>query len=174
MQERQWAADACKGDEIAFHELINSQKRKLYGIAYSYLRNEADALEVLQETVCRAWMKCGKLKDPDTFIPWLYRILMNCCVDELRRRRRVDVISQEPQQGTIEMVDVNKLDIERVLNRMKPKYRHALMLKYYQDMTVPEIARILEKPEGTIKTWIHQGLKQLRGQIEQGGGWDHE
>lgn len=75
----------------------------------------------------------------------------------------------EPHDSSSEMVNVYKLDLEEAMDRMKPKYRHALMLKYYQEMTVPEIARILDKPEGTIKTWIHQGLKQLRGQMERGG-----
>ncbi|WP_068612897.1 sigma-70 family RNA polymerase sigma factor [Paenibacillus tuaregi] len=169
MEEKQWAAEACKGDESAFHALIDSQKRKLYGIAFSYLRNEADALETVQETVYRAWMKCSKLKDPDHFVPWLFRILINCCIDEQRRRKRQRSMPMEPHGSSSEMVNVYKLDLEEAMDQMKPKYRHALMLKYYQEMTVPEIARILDKPEGTIKTWIHQGLKQLRGQMERGG-----
>ncbi|MNH90429.1 RNA polymerase sigma factor SigV [compost metagenome] len=173
MEEREWAAAACNGDEKAFHALIDSQKRKLYGVAFSYLRSEADALETVQETVYRAWAKCRKLKKPDTFVPWLFRILINCCIDEQRRRRRLTPMPADPQMNSSEMVNVSRMDLEIAMDRMKPKYRHALMLKYYQDMTVPEIARILEKPEGTIKTWIHQGLKQLRGQMEQGGEMDH-
>ncbi|MNI95392.1 ECF RNA polymerase sigma factor SigW [compost metagenome] len=59
----------------------------------------------------------------------------------------------------------DRLDLERAMNRMKPKYRHVVMLKYYQDMTSAEIAKVLNKPEGTIKTWLREGLKQLRNYL---------
>lgn len=56
----------------------------------------------------------------------------------------------------------DRIDLERAMERMKKKYRHVVMLKYYQDMTTAEIAKVLQKPEGTIKTWLREGLKQLR------------
>ncbi len=169
MQEREWAAAACLGDEDAFYKLVSSQKRKLFGIAHSYLKNEADALEAVQETICRAWIKCRQLRDPAAFVPWLIRILINCCHDELKYRKRTLPHYNETSQEKIEMISIHKLDLERALDRLKPKYRDVLMLKYYQDMTLTEIARILDRPEGTIKTWLHQGLKQVRGHIGRGG-----
>ncbi|GGH35464.1 sigma-70 family RNA polymerase sigma factor [Paenibacillus segetis] len=169
MIERDWADAACKGDEDAFYHLITTHKRKLYGIAFSYLKNEADALEVVQETICRAWSKCHQLKDPESFIPWLIRILINCSIDEQKRRKRVAPQTVETSTGTAEMVSVQRLDLEIALERLKPKYRHVLTLKYYQDMTLTDIAKVLDCPEGTVKTWLHQGLKQIRGQMDYGG-----
>lgn len=67
------------------------------------------------------------------------------------------------------MISVYKLDLELALERLKPKYRDVLMLKYYQDMTLTEISRVLQRPEGTVKTWLHQGLKQVREHIRKGG-----
>ncbi|WP_055105472.1 sigma-70 family RNA polymerase sigma factor [Paenibacillus ihumii] len=169
MQEREWAAAACRGDEDAFYKLVSSQKRKLFGIAHSYLKNEADALEAVQEAVCRAWIKCRKLRDPDAFVPWLIRILINCCHDELKYRKKTLPHYSETSQPKIEMISIHKLDLERALDLLKPKYRDVLMLKYYQDMTLTEISRILQRPEGTVKTWLHQGLKQIREHIRKGG-----
>lgn len=170
MIEKGWATAACRGDEDAFYQLISLHRRKLYGIAYSYLRNEADALEVVQETVCRAWSKCTQLKDPDSFMPWLIRILINCSIDEQKRRRRITPeVSMDTTTGTAEMISVERMDLEMALEQMKPKYRHVLMLKYYQDMTLTDIAKVLDRPEGTIKTWLHQGLKQIRKQMDWGG-----
>ncbi|GGA49656.1 RNA polymerase sigma factor [Paenibacillus physcomitrellae] len=171
MQDNEWAAAACSGDEEAFNRLMTLYRRRLYGIAYSYVGNENDALEVLQEAVCRAWVNCGKLKNPALFLPWLIRITINCCMDELKRRKNqapVHFIHAEAAAAA-EMMDVRKVDLLQALSGMKPKYRHALMLRYYQDMTVPEVADVLDKPEGTIKTWLHQGLKQLRRQLTNGG-----
>ncbi|MEF2969152.1 sigma-70 family RNA polymerase sigma factor [Paenibacillus sp. M1] len=169
MEEKEWAAAACRGDEEAFYRLVSLHKRKLYGIAFSYLRNESDALEAVQEAVCKAWVKCRQLKDPESFVPWLIRILINGCIDEQKRRKRVLPLVPLSQQESAEMVSVYKLDLEMALERLKPKYRHVLTLKYYQDMTLAEIAKVLDRPEGTVKTWLHQGLKQLRGQMTWGG-----
>ncbi|SMF91364.1 RNA polymerase, sigma subunit, SigV [Paenibacillus uliginis N3/975] len=173
MEERELAAAACRGDEAAFHALITGQRRRLYGIAYSYLHNENDALEAVQETVCRAWSKCGRLRNPEVFVSWLIRILINCCVDEQKRRKRVVPYEEISVTSTGEMINDSKLDLERALNRMKPKYRHVLILKYYQDMTVTEIAKVLDCPEGTVKTRLHQGLKLLRQKMKPGGAAIH-
>ncbi|MFE0558011.1 sigma-70 family RNA polymerase sigma factor [Paenibacillus lautus] len=174
MENKELAAAACRGDEEAFYALVTEHRRRLYGIAYSYLHNESDALEVLQETVCRAWMKCRKLKHPEAFVPWLIRILINCCVDEQKRKKRmVPVEEVHSRETAAEMVSDSKLDLERGLSRMKPKYRHVLILKYYQDMTISDIAKILDVPEGTVKTRLYQGLKMLRQKIEPGGAIFH-
>lgn len=68
-----------------------------------------------------------------------------------------------------EMISDSRLDLHQAMLRLKPKYRHVLMLKYYQDMTLTDIAKVLDRPEGTVKTWLHQGLKQLRGKMDAGG-----
>ncbi|WP_305120992.1 RNA polymerase sigma factor [Saccharibacillus sp. JS10] len=85
-------------------------------------------------------------------------------MDELRRRKRSFPTSEFPERsiGIGEMQSHNRIDLERAFDKMKPKYRHAIMLKYYQGITASEIAQILRKPEGTIKTWLREGLKQLK------------
>ncbi|WP_339324734.1 sigma-70 family RNA polymerase sigma factor [Paenibacillus sp. FSL W8-0194] len=175
MKEHHLAVAACEGDEEAFFDLLSLHKRKLYGVAYSYMHNEADALDMLQEAAYRGWSKCRTLKDPDALLPWLIRIVIHCCIEELRRqKRRQRIIWEHGETYTPEMVSVTKLDMEKALNRLKPKYRNAIILRYYNDMTVPEIAQILGRAEGTIKTWLHQGLKQLRGKINDGGELQHD
>lgn len=149
-------------DEEAFFKRLYVEHRKMYAIAFSYLRTETDALEVVQEASCRAWMKRKKLKDQQAFTPWVIRITINCCMDELRHKKRVFPAEKLVEGVVQEMNSSERIDLERAMDRMKPKYRHAVILKYYQDMTTVEIAKVLEKPEGTIKTWLREGLKQLR------------
>lgn len=149
-------------DEDVFFKHLSSQQHKLYSIAYSYMRNEADALEIVQEVACRAWMKRKKLKNEQAFTPWLIRITVNCCLDELRRRKHVyptDIIQDEVVH---EMKPSDQIDLERAFVKLKHKHRHVVMLKYYQDMTTAQIAHVLQRPEGTIKSWLREGLKQLR------------
>lgn len=159
-------------NEEAFYEQVDGQKRKLYSIAYSYLRNEADALEVLQEATCRAWIKRKSLKNAERFTPWLTRILINCCNDELKRRKRSavsEVVQGQGEDGIMEMKSDRRLDMEQALDGVKVKYRQVLVLKYYKDMTITEIAEVLDKPEGTVKTWLNKGLKQLRDKMKRKG-----
>lgn len=159
--------------EEAFYERVLLSKKTLYGIAYSYLHNEADALEMLQEATYRAWSKRTSLKEESRFEGWLIRILINCCNDELKRRKRTfpSATGELPERGTSEMTSDRKLDMQRAMEKVKPKYRQVLVLKYFRDMTITEIGHLLEKPEGTVKTWLNKGLKQLRTSLgEKGDG----
>lgn len=169
------AAAACAGDEEAFFHFLSSHKKLLYSIAYSYMRNEADTLDMLQETAYKGWSKCSTLQDPSVLLNWLIRILIRCCIDELRlQKRRQQPLIRPANAYSPEMVSDDRMDMEMALSRLKPKYRQVIVLRYYNDMTIPEIARTLGRAEGTIKTWLYQGLKHLRGKIHYGGEVKYE
>lgn len=82
---------AKKGDETAFYSLMMNHKEQLFKIAYSYLKNEQDALEAIQEVTFRAFKHIRKLKEPDFFSTWLIRILINHCNDELHKKKRLEM-----------------------------------------------------------------------------------
>lgn len=153
-------------DEDVFFERLSREQHKLYSVAYSYMRNEADALEMVQEVACRAWMKRRKLRDEQAFAPWLIRMTVNCCLDELRRRKRVFPADAIQEKAAQEMKPHDRMDLERAFVKLKHKHRHVVMLKYYQDMTTAQIAQVLQRPEGTIKSWLREGLKQLRKHLQ--------
>ncbi|NGZ77358.1 sigma-70 family RNA polymerase sigma factor [Saccharibacillus alkalitolerans] len=159
---------AIENEEERFFERIDRQSGRLYSIAYSYLRSDADALEMLQEASFRAWSKKKSLKDEALFDSWLIRILINCCMDELRRRKRVVPVERVGEErGAAEMRSSSRIDLERAMANMPEKYRHVLTLRFYHDMTLGEIARILNKPESTVKTRLYRALKQMRSRLEQ-------
>ncbi|WP_238649719.1 sigma-70 family RNA polymerase sigma factor [Paenibacillus piscarius] len=172
--ESTWEGERVRGlneKEQLFIGRVLDQKKILYSIAYSYLRSETEALEMVQEATYRAWIKRGSLKDEQRFAPWLTRILINCCKDELKRRKRLRITAAVQEgSGLQEMTSDRKLDMERALEAVKPKYRQVLVLKYYRDMTLTDIAEVLGKPEGTVKTWLNKGLKQLRDKLKIRGG----
>ncbi|WP_017813013.1 sigma-70 family RNA polymerase sigma factor [Paenibacillus shenyangensis] len=162
---------AC--EEERFYQTVLSHRNQLYQIACSYLRNKEDALEAIQEATFRAWKKRKILKNPAAFKPWIIRILIYICIDEQRRRKRISPIPEQMPEPSVQL-DHRRMQMLSVLEKIKPKYRHILLLRYYNDMTVPEIARILDKPEGTIKTWQHQALKQLRKHMDKQEDWYNE
>lgn len=167
---REWAARARKGDDEAFAQLADSCKERLYRVAYAYLKNEPDALEAVQETVCRAYMKIRKLKEPEHFLTWITRILLNCCADETKRRSRAGG----------ELADYDAAvwdrgadpDLQAAIAGLEPKYRRIVVLMYFEGYTLTEIARILELPDGTVKTRLHKALAELRRHLGE-GEWNH-
>lgn len=163
---------AASSDEARFYEAVMEHSDRLYQIAYSYLGNRNDALEAVQEATCRAWIKRRTLKDQRAFKAWMIRILIYVCIDEQRRRKRSVPTPDERMREPVMEQDTGRMEMRWALEQVKPKYRHVLLLKYYNDMTLADIAELLDKPEGTIKTWQHKGLKQLRTILNDRGEWN--
>lgn len=168
MELQELVVRAKKGDESAFYELMQLHKIRLYRIALSYLRNSDDAVEALQEVTYRAFRSIRKMREPQYFTTWLTRILLNYCNDELKKRKRLlvsdDLISLMGAEH-----QSNWLEVEEVISKLEPKTRQVIELKYVHDFKIKEIAEILECPEGTVKTWLNKGLKDLRGQLGEKG-----
>ncbi|TCM86919.1 RNA polymerase sigma (SigV) subunit [Paenibacillus sp. BK033] len=165
MDRDEYAAAAIKGDDDALIARIQMDQSRLYGIAYSYMRNETDALEVIQETTFRVWSKRRSLRDPKVFTTWVTRILIRVCLDERKKRLRELPLLDELLKRDAQAADgngIDRLDMAVQLQKLPSKYRMVIVLKYYRDMTITEIAELLEKPDGTIRTWLHQALKRLR------------
>ncbi|MFX3631276.1 MAG: sigma-70 family RNA polymerase sigma factor [Candidatus Pristimantibacillus sp.] len=164
---------AKRGDDDAFYSLITLHEGKMYKIAYTYLKNETDALEAVQEATCRAYVQIRKLKEPNYFGSWLIRILMNYCADEVKRRSRRNsgwqAAAREQQSTSEETALLEKVLLESAVEQLDANYQKVIQLKYYHDLTITEIARTLEKPEGTIKTWLHKALGGLRKQLKKEG-----
>lgn len=169
---------AQRGDSQALYELILSYKDKLYNIAFCYLKNEQDALEAIQEVTYRAYLKINKLKEPKYFITWITRILINYCIDE--QKRKIKIVNIEEHQitnakddNTVDTITLEyKLTLEDAIDKLTPKYKEVIILKYIQDMTTIDISRVMACPEGTIKTWISRGLKQLKELLNIGGDFN--
>lgn len=164
---------AQKGNDEAFYLIMSEVKGRLYNIAYRYLKNESSALEAVSEATCRAYVSIGKLKDCRYFSSWITRILINYCIDELKYlSKNSPTVCNDLEPVFIADGDTGielKIDIMTGLKRIKPKYRDVILLRYMEDIPVKEIARFLNKPEGTVKTWIGRGLKQLKLQMKEGG-----
>lgn len=169
MTDELLAARAKQGDDEAFYALLQEHKEPLYKTAYAYLKNQQDALEAIQEVTFRAYKSIRKLKEPRYAKTWLTRIMINYCVDECKHRKRA-VPEQIEKIGTVEKDESARIVIEEIVSTLDEKLQTVIILKYFQDFTLTEIAAILDRPEGTVKTWLHKGLAQLRKQLTKGEG----
>lgn len=159
MQDKVKAAQ--KGSEQDFYELMSHYKSKLYNTARYFLGNEAEALEAVQEVTCRAYLQIKRLKEPNSFGCWLGRIMYNYCMDMLKKNNRVipiEDIEDLEQENDSQL----RLELDSYMEQLRPDFREAIVLRYFDDLSIEEISIKMNKPEGTVKTWLNRGLGQLR------------
>lgn len=158
-------------EEHSFESLIKNEQEKLYKIAYSYVKNEQDALDILQDTIIKGFKSFEKLKDMNYFSTWITRILINTAIDHLRKAK--DVITLEPDwfdpRRNEENTTVMTMDLDLVFEKLKPQQKTLLLLRFYYGYSINEMAEILCLPEGTIKSQLHRTLQLLRAKLENGG-----
>lgn len=158
---------AQRGEDNAFYELVEGKKQMLYRTAFFYTGSEEDALDIVQETIYKAYISIKKLKEPQFFSTWLTRILINASMDFLRKKKKVVIFESLEDKGS-EHSEFSEeiIDLRRAVCKLDNKYKTVVILKYFQDHTLKEISEIMECPLGTVKTYLHKALKELK--IEMG------
>ncbi|MFS0671670.1 RNA polymerase sigma factor [Ornithinibacillus sp. 179-J 7C1 HS] len=160
---------AVKGNKKAFEKIIQTEKNRLYRIAFLYVKNENDAVDIVQDTTFKALISIGSIRDINQISAWLKRITINCAIDFLRREKKIIPIEYGDVRITEErkVHSDEKLDLYQLLDYLNERDKSVIILKYYEDLTNREIAEILDCPEGTIKSSLHRSLKVLKGKIEE-------
>ncbi|PEI68867.1 RNA polymerase [Bacillus wiedmannii] len=168
MDEIKLVKKARKGDDKAFEKLIGLYQDRLYRTAYMYVQNKEDALDVVQEAVYKAYLSIGQLKEPSYFLTWLTRILIHNAYRLLDEKKKVKKIEDERATGTYSEV-VNKLhqveqhiDLQGAIQRLDENYQTVIILYYYYDFSISKIAWQMNKPEGTVKTYLYRARKALK------------
>jgi RNA polymerase sigma-70 factor (ECF subfamily) len=158
---------AKKGDEKAFQQLIQEEKNKLFRIAYLYVKNENDALDIVQETVYKAFISIKQLKEPNYFSTWLTRILINCAVDFIRKNKNIIPFAEVEDTSEERQPIEEKLDLVEAIRKLENPYKTVIILRYYKDLTIKQIADLLNCPEGTVKTNIHRAISKLKLDLKE-------
>lgn len=159
-----------KQNDEAFSELMVSYHKELYRTAWRYLKNEHDALDALQEVGYRAYKNFHKVKNPQYVKTWMIRIMINYCLNEMNRRKRVIPVDSLSEKQGRDQDRAISLDVERYVQSLDEKYQLIIVLKYYHQYTLSEIAENLEIPIGTVKTRLNHGLGLLRNKMQKEEG----
>lgn len=153
--------------EQALIQLITENKENFYRLAFSYVKNKDDALDVVQESIQKALLTIDSLNQQQKLKSWFYRIVVNKSLDFIRKHRRVNVMDD----ATLEFFSngnhdiYQDIDLERCLDTLPEKYRTVIVLRYFEDLKIEEIAEILKENQNTIKTRLYRGLSMLRIQM---------
>ena len=144
----------------AFAKAINEMVQTLYRVSCSQLSIEADREDAVQETLRRAWEKRASLKNDHHLQTWVIRILINVCHDIQRERQRL--IPTEKISEPVIHAPTDTVDLRNCLFQLDERERIPIMLHYIEGYEVREIAAILRIPQGTVKSRLDRGRRQLK------------
>jgi RNA polymerase sigma-70 factor (ECF subfamily) len=150
-------------------DYILQNKESHYRLAYSYVKNKEDALDIVQESILKALSSVDSLENTDYMKTWFYRILVNTSMDVLRKKGKlsyvVDItldLNSEVKEDTYE-----NFDLQKAMDNLPDSYRLIISLRYFEDLKLEDIADILRENLNTVKTRLYAGLKKLRIQLEE-------
>lgn len=153
------------GDKDAFAELIHLREKKLYKIAYMYVKNEQSALDIVGETVYRAYLNIKKLKNCEYFDTWLVKVAINAAMDYLRKNRatvRLDDLNIGEQ-----FVDSSQIELYSLIDMLDSKQKTVIILKYFEGYRITEISKIMGCTDSSVKNYLHRALTKLRLNLKE-------
>lgn len=160
---------AQKGNEKAFLKLFQMYEADIYRMAFIYLKNEEEALDIVQETAYKAFDKIESLKEPAYIKTWLIKIAISSSLNRLKKLEKIvpmqneyiDNIQFDQDDPTVKVL------LQQILEELSSDEKGIVLLKYYEAYTFQEIADTLQIPLGTVKSILYRALKKLRVQVEE-------
>ena len=167
MDQRGLVERAQQGDHDAFAVLAGAVIARLDAAARLIVRDHDLARDAVQDALVRCWRDLPTLRDPQAFDGWLHRLLVNACLDMLRRRRRRVVEVELTPIHDLSLADFSGQLIDRdlldhALGALEPDRRAIVVLHYCLEVPLPDVARTLGIPLGTAKSRLHRSLAELR------------
>jgi RNA polymerase sigma factor (sigma-70 family) len=170
--QRELVERARNGDLEAFTQLVKAAFPRLKGVAYLILRDADRAEDAVQEALVAAWQDLRALRDPDAWDAWLRRLLIRTCyrfAKKDRRRTQVELhvtLDSAGARSTDASADVAEREwILDELGRIDVEKRSVIVLHYYLDLPMREVAEILDLPYGTAASRLHRGLELMRASM---------
>jgi len=163
------------GDMAAFEQLFYKYQDRVYSTAYRMMNDQEDAQDLTQEIFLRAYQRIGKFDFRSAFSTWLYRLAVNLCIDELRKRKRS--ANTTPLEEAVLQADENtpedhvmSRDREKrvwdAINSLKDKERSIIILRDIEGLSYKEIAEVLKCSLGRVKSRIHEARQKLKAILE--------
>ena len=172
-RDRELLKRALNGDIAAFEELVGSNEKRIYNLCYRMMKNEQDAQDMAQEALIKAWRSLRKFNLKAAFSTWLYKIAVNTCLDELRKRKnntqsiedlkeKGHTIQDEKTKNFTDDSDL-RYEITQAMDKLEPKEKIIIVLKDVHGYSYEEISGILECPVGTVRSRLSRSRKKLAG-----------
>jgi len=165
-EERAWLDRCAKGEERAIRWVLHRYRDRVVRLATHVLHNSREAEDVAQEAFVKAFRQIDQFRGESGFYAWLYRIVINLCLDRMRRKSASSEIPLEERTLTVPSQarpDMEKrMMVEQILNSLTPPMRAALVLREVEGLEYAEIAEVLNIPVGTVRSRLNTAREQFR------------
>ena len=156
---------------------IETNQARFYRVAYTYVKNREDALDIVHNAIVNALKSYATLRSPEYAQTWFYRILINESISFLRKKRPAVSLEElsapqlQPAAAASEAVRDEYLDLYTAVDKLSPDLRAIVILRFFEDMKLDEIAEITATNLNTVKSKLYRALRQLKLEME---GFDHD
>lgn len=138
-----------------------------YRLAFSYVKNEQNALDIVQDAIVKALKSINRLQEIDYLHTWFYRILMNTAIDFIRKHKKITLVEDFPlEQDEPVNADLH-MDLFKALETLTIEQKTLIVLRFFEDMKIQDIARVLDENINTVKARLYTTLKKLRIELEE-------
>ncbi|MFN7946449.1 MAG: sigma-70 family RNA polymerase sigma factor [Blastocatellia bacterium] len=185
MTERRLIEACQQGDREAFRQLFEAYRDRVWSVALHFTGDETAARDITQQVFLKLFTSIAQFRHDANFATWLYRLVVNLCLDEQRRRRRFISFdffrSGNDDDGEIELKDwrtplhsqeelFTRLEIsgavKAAVKQLSPKLRMAILLKYFEELTYEEMAEVLGCSPGTVASRLSRGHRELARRLD--------
>lgn len=161
---------AQKGNEKAFLKIFQTYEADIYRMAFIYVKNQEDALDIVQEVAFKSFDKIDTLKEPAYFKTWLIKITISCSLNLIKQHKKVvpltfEMLNEVPSNAT----DVaTSILLHQLLDKLSEEEKGIVILKYFEGYSFKDISELLQIPLGTAKSVLYRAIQKLRLQVEEG------
>ncbi|MCH7322562.1 RNA polymerase sigma factor [Solibacillus sp. MA9] len=154
--------------EQLFINYVRDNKNQLYILAYSYVKNEQDALDVVQDSIQKGWTALDTLENQHQIKSWLYKIVVRTAIDFLRKMKRIQVTEDDTLNYLSEQQQdaYRNVDLESALENLPFSLKQIIILRFFEDLKLEDVANILDIPLSTAKSRLYKALKLLKIDME--------
>ena len=159
-----------KANRELIEKIILEKYNQYYRLAYGYVHNEADACDIVQNGAYKAIRCSGALKNPEYAGTWVYRIMLNECFGYLRQPKILSYEAVQEENGMEAGTEdhYGNVDLQRALDMLPDSDKAVILLKYFEDKKLEEIAEILDENISTVKSRLYRSMKKLRNSLADG------
>ncbi|URN95683.1 MAG: RNA polymerase sigma factor [Candidatus Pristimantibacillus lignocellulolyticus] len=153
-------------------DYIMNNKNRFYLLAYSYTHNEQDALDIVQDSIRKALEHLDSLHGEPQMKSWFYQIVVRTSIDFLRKHKRTSVVEDQVLETmmTAQMDTYTDLDLQVALHQLPTIYREVIILRFFEDMKIEDIAHVLNNNINTVKARLYKALKILKIEMQDEEG----
>lgn len=149
-----------------FENFISENLDSVFRFAYTYTKNKEDAEDIVCESIEKALKAAKNLKHPEYIKTWFYKIISNTALSFLSKKAKCEVLSFDDMPDQPFSDDYSNLDFENLVKTLDLKYKSVIVLRFFEDMKISDISKILGINESTVKTRLYTALKLLKEDME--------